>query len=688
MKLDQLVFEDFRQFIGRQTVNFSTDRRNNVTLIFGNNGSGKTTILSAIEWVLYEEFPPDFEFPDQLLHNSVFSTLKEAQSADTAVELHLEDKGNRYIIRRTATIRKVKSHQEVTSVDVKMERIDRGGKSSLVPAPDNLIQNMFPPNLSQFFFFNGERLSDNAAHGFQELGEEIRFIMGLVKYERAMKRLPKVREKLTFELAELSSDARSAQLSKDLEASVSDSAELNERSGRLGESIRSSTEKYQSVQQKLRQHAASRELQSAREAFRRDLTTNETQLLEERKHLAKLINDQSAVLFMREMSEQTLANADVLRIRGELPRAVKTQFIDDLLLEGSCICGTSLEEGSGQYEKVKEWRQKAGHAETEEAWIRVSGRAGLFGGDVLRFVESYRIALDRIKSSELEIDRLENEVSAIDKKLQNVPVNEVRELEAEAQELQSNIVDFTREKAICDEQLKSARERIDRLTREIEAVAAESRSAELLRDMIATVDQAIELLNAEYSIRLESIRSELESRVNETYGDIINHDYRVHVSSEFVVSLTQVVNGLEMPAAKSTAETYALYLAYIAQLSKLNNDLARVSTTGDSEFGERVPIVMDASFGDFDDTPARQLAAALPNLSHQVIVLVSKRQGQGLVEEELEERCGRKAVLTMHVVKGSGRKAVEDEKIEVDGKFFDYMIESDTADFTSIAEVR
>lgn len=688
MKLDKLVFEDFRQFKGRQTVKFSTDKRNNVTLIFGNNGSGKTTILSAIEWVLYEEVPADFEHPDQLLHNDVFSSLREGQNAETTVELHLEDKGNRYTIRRTASVCKVNGRQTIKIVDVRMDKIDRFGNNSLIPAPDNLIRSMFPPNLSKFFFFNGERLSDNAAHGFHQLGEEIRFIMGLVKYERAIKRLPKVQEKLTIELAELSSDDKSTDLKRKLEDAYNAVSELSEKSERLSELIRWSTEEHNALQESLRHHAASRDLQGVREKFQQELKDKEGQLREEKKQLAKLVNDRAAVLFMREMSEQTAANAEVLRVRGELPRAVKTQFIDDLLHGGACICGTLLNEGSEPYEKVKEWRQKAGHAETEEAWILVAGRAGQVNGDEQKFAESYRTALDRIKTLNSDIDRLENQISAVDNKLKNVPVDEVKELEGKVQARLSEISSYAGQKALCDDQLQKAEESVEFLSREIGKISGEKEAAEKIKRMISTVDNAIELLKAEYAIRLESIRSELESSVNETYGDIINHDYKVHVSSEFVVTLTQMVNGHELPAARSTAETYALYLAYIAQLSKLNNELARFSKSGDEAFGERVPIVMDASFGDFDYGPARELAAALPDLSHQIVVLVSKRQGKGLVEDELEERCGRKTVLTMHVVKGSKKDTFESEKIEVDGMSYDYVVESSSSDFTSIVEVR
>ncbi len=61
MRIRKIVFSDFRQFYGEQTLHFSHDQHRNVTMIFGTNGGGKTTILNAIQWVLYETFSNDFE---------------------------------------------------------------------------------------------------------------------------------------------------------------------------------------------------------------------------------------------------------------------------------------------------------------------------------------------------------------------------------------------------------------------------------------------------------------------------------------------------------------------------------------------------------------------------------------------------------------------------------------------------
>ncbi len=53
MIINKLEMFNFRQYIGHQEVEFSTDPEKNVTVLIGVNTSGKTTIVRAFEWCLY-----------------------------------------------------------------------------------------------------------------------------------------------------------------------------------------------------------------------------------------------------------------------------------------------------------------------------------------------------------------------------------------------------------------------------------------------------------------------------------------------------------------------------------------------------------------------------------------------------------------------------------------------------------
>ena len=66
MIINRLEMYNFRQYIGHQSVDFSTDPDKNVTVLIGINTSGKTTIVRAFEWCLYGKNG----FEDPVLLNS------------------------------------------------------------------------------------------------------------------------------------------------------------------------------------------------------------------------------------------------------------------------------------------------------------------------------------------------------------------------------------------------------------------------------------------------------------------------------------------------------------------------------------------------------------------------------------------------------------------------------------------
>ena len=62
MLIKKLRLKNFRQYIGEQVIEFSTEREKNVTVLIGVNTSGKTTLIRAFEWILYNKN----EFDDKM----------------------------------------------------------------------------------------------------------------------------------------------------------------------------------------------------------------------------------------------------------------------------------------------------------------------------------------------------------------------------------------------------------------------------------------------------------------------------------------------------------------------------------------------------------------------------------------------------------------------------------------------
>ena len=55
MILDSMALDNFRQYYGRQRLQFARRNKQNVTVIHGINGAGKTSLFLALNWCLYDE---------------------------------------------------------------------------------------------------------------------------------------------------------------------------------------------------------------------------------------------------------------------------------------------------------------------------------------------------------------------------------------------------------------------------------------------------------------------------------------------------------------------------------------------------------------------------------------------------------------------------------------------------------
>ena len=66
MKLERITLQNFRQYYGKQRLEFARDQERNVTVIHGVNGAGKTSLFLAINWCLYGVKADDVQIIDNI----------------------------------------------------------------------------------------------------------------------------------------------------------------------------------------------------------------------------------------------------------------------------------------------------------------------------------------------------------------------------------------------------------------------------------------------------------------------------------------------------------------------------------------------------------------------------------------------------------------------------------------------
>lgn len=685
MKLHSITLSNFRQFKGEQHFNLHSDILKPVSLLFGANGAGKTTFLNAFTWALYGTLSEDVEQQERLVTDSVFRALPTGSFVEVSVELVLDHEGQDYRVLRRARVRKEGDEQAKTSPDVQLWTTKPDGSSEIVPAPQEKILSILPKSLSRFFFFNGERIEKLVEKSaYSEVQQDIKVLLDLEQVERALAHLPKVDRKLTADIRKYGGDKAS-----EIQAAIDDLREsessLRDEQKILESDLAILNEERESVTEVLRQHDAAAPIQQQRDAVTQQLTDSRLSLDSALKERANLIATRGFLAFTEDLGEATSAMAEALYQKGALPAPLKREFVDQLLEEGQCICGTALHEHGEPWKHVTMWRQRAGLEAVETAWQRLSGQIQPMASERTELRDRLGQAMKRIGDLRDTIARLEETKSELDGKLRDSRMEDVQKLE-------SKRIDLDNRHGAKQRRIGAVTTDLQRIAKEIEQKVRERASAEVTddlaakartrSDMVQNVRRALEEI---LEIRSERMRQRLDAELKSVYKSITYKPYIPTLSESFELSLYTDVDGVQLPVGKSTGENQILSLSFVAAISKLAREI-RKERRAEGEFAEDAgtyPIVMDAAFGSLDENYQEAVARVLAQMAPQLVVLVSKSQGLGKVVTVLNPHVSHLGVIEAH----SSLPGASDENIEILGHAHPYIRHAET-DYALLKEIK
>ena len=193
MLIKKLRLKNFRQYIGEQVIEFSTEREKNVTVLIGVNTSGKTTLIRAFEWILYNKN----EFDDKnLLNKNVADGMQMGETQAVRGTLVIEHEGKEYEITReqiyTCTGSSVRP--SISKASIYYLQADGQTKTQIGSDFDTNIERILPRALSSYFFFGGERVG--AISSREDIEASVKGLMGLDVLSNAMAHLKTVINKL------------------------------------------------------------------------------------------------------------------------------------------------------------------------------------------------------------------------------------------------------------------------------------------------------------------------------------------------------------------------------------------------------------------------------------------------------------------------------------------------------------
>lgn len=639
MLLQSIKLENFRQFTDER-IDFSTDPERNVTLIIGENGTGKTTFAQSFFWCLYGET----DFTDKVLINrTVAERLQPDQKANVRVELRLTHGSANYEIVRTQEYKKsysgkVSGANTVLSISVKSAD---GNTRYLKPLEcETEIKKILPKELSSYFFFDGERIekmSKEIASGKKSSGfsDAVVGLTGLKATLAALGHLsPKKNSSVIGKFNDDykgDSSAKILRLTKEIEALQTELDKIETRLAEIDDEINAARTSKAKFEEDIKQYADGEKLQNQRDKLNRELTAYKKVKAQFIKALCTTFNGGMTSFFSMSLVERALKVLSESDFSGKDIPEMHAKTIKYLIKRGTCICGTHLSEGSIPYNKVMElldYLPPQSIGVTVGQFIKDS--RSQYGKEITLYNDvANQLAL--IRQQDETIAGIENDISLISEKLDGDDVREqVKKLNAQIQACERNISDRTAEqKRLLNRQGAAEKEKSLKETSrsELSLLDVNNRRIELYK---AYATRIYTELFSEYKTREKSIRDKLEASINEIFKSIYDGGLSLSIDEKYNISVyvTDFDGGVET----STAQSISVIFAFISAIIKMARD--NQIENGDESYSEPYPLVMDAPLSAFDKRRIKAICSAIPETAEQVIIFIKDTDGE-LAEEHL-----------------------------------------------------
>ncbi|OJU18683.1 MAG: hypothetical protein BGN88_09430 [Clostridiales bacterium 43-6] len=639
MIIKRLTVNNFFRFYGKSDIEFSCDADKNVTVIRGENGTGKTTMLNAFYWCLYGDVTQPL-YIEKIFNELAEKQLKDNETDEASVEIAFKNKNIEYTMKRKLNFMRrgddvFKIGDEAFTIYYK----DDIGNSKEVKDTRNFFDGIIPQNLRGFFFFDGERIDRlSQVDGREEIKKATLDILGLTKLEDLKMFFDKIERELNADQKRFLSTSEQ-KLSDEYEALCTERDKRLDELGTFKDNMQKAQENLDDISRFLETHNSEivKGLQSQRELAENHRDALIKQIDEKNATKTRLITKDFKNTLISSCFDHVYDYLESKRQKGELPSDIKTQFIDDLVKSEVCICGRPLCEHTPEYEAVIAKKANAGKTELDDAYHRLTGYIKQQKESPDDFFSKYHTLKSDVFDLEQDKDVTNKRIKQIGKELANSDEADIAEKENLRTTIKGDIEEYRNKISWLNIEIETVNKKIENKNHELEKVSIKGAQAEALKKRRDTVSKLGQLNQEIQSYFIEMTRVNLDKRIKEVFDSMKEKPYRIaSLTNDFVLKITNDDTNKDARIL-STGEGQIASLAFIGSLVSYARDKMQDKLMSDFSGGD-FPIVMDSPFGNLSAGHKGNVAREIGNLASQVIVIVSDEQWSSIVEQNIKPR--------------------------------------------------
>ena len=645
MKLLSITLENFRQFYNKQKIKFSDGDRN-VTVVFGENGKGKTGIFRALVFGLFGEVYLAQDNNKDKIHlvNLLKLDENEGMPVNATVKIEFEHKGEKYFIERIAQGYNMNNIIEERILSPKLYKVDSNGNFSANVIEDEeeikiILNSIIDQKIKDFFLFDAEKI-ETLAKTDAKVKDEVKTVivklLQIDKLDKGISILKNLYNKENKNIIERSSNLDLKKKEKEIESKKLEINNLNEKIQLKENDYNYCISEIEKSELMLAENEGIRKLQNEMNIVR-DKKDNKLQSLKYLKEALKNEHfNQGHMILMKDSYQATKSYLNQIVV--EQQDLISIEVIEKSLSDMVCsCCKTDLNKFKEAYDNIIKMKENYKRSEITPLVTEINGTIHEYSNNKDEILSKIKNKLKEIRFVKDEIESLNKE---IDKFKENI--KEFSNSEVNLKEIENNL----ESKKETSEKLKVE---IEKLKFEVESKdkelsKLERENSDLMEqdtalkydhkrlDYILKLKNSFEEIFKEYS---DDMREQLKKETSDIFRRLIdikdkNLIESIKINEKYELELYNW-NGIKITQDISQGQKQVMALSFITALAK-------VASGGEENVD--FPLFMDTPFGRISGKNRDNLIENIPMLTSQWILLLTDTEFT--VSEEMKIKSTKK----------------------------------------------
>lgn len=645
MIIKSLRMENFRQFKGTTKVDFSCDKDQNVTIILGDNTFGKTTLLQAFNWCFYGKVMFD-QNPDFLLNMEIAEQMQDGDIQKVEVEITLLYDSVEYVISRTQRYTCAGTRVRGESVPtVKVSYKQQDGQMESVKAVQikNVINNILPEDLSTYFFFDTERV--NSISTRKDVADAVKGLLGLSTMDNAIKHLGDRSKKSTvigkiYGSMDLNGDAKAKEALNRIQTAEAKRKSIADQLDECTSQIKQYNDRKDQLDTILRNNQETTALQKKKEKLEKQISVERKALESSMNAYFKEFSRGSLAFFSQPLLGTASAYLKEVNVDDKGITDLTRNTILELIKRGRCLCGAEIIKNNDAYNHLMDEMRYALPESIGTTVRQYRNKLNSFSRSAQSTYESLEQRYQDIYRSKVRIQDWDDELMEISDQIKGK--ENMDKYEYELSDIKKRLRDLNdkRDRLIRDD--GAQKNTIDQYQKLYDSLTAVSGKNKQSLRLIAYAEAIQEWLSTAYKEKEQTIREELEKKVNDVFERMYHGHRRVSIDSRYQVTLLTTVADKDIATGESEGLNRVKNFAFIAGLVSLakNKIISDGTENGVNLSSEPYPLVMDAPFSNADETHTANISKVLPEIADQVIMFVMQKDWN-YAEPVMRSRVGK-----------------------------------------------